>query len=178
VSPQPTPGGPVLARVDPTGEENAARADPGRWLTLTELAAQTGRRREALRSWAKRGARAGRIRTCTTNRGEVQVWATGELLAGLEPGPARADLGVDPVAGRVADPGRDEEVAGLRVRVEDLLERAVHAEGGLTAELRRSADLAAALAKAEARADRLEAALAEARRPWLARVLEGLRRKG
>ena len=29
-----------------------------------------------------------------------------------------------------------------------------------------------------ARADRLEAALAEARRPWLARVLEGLRRKG
>ena len=39
MSPQPTPDGPVLARVDPTGEENAARADPGRWLTLTELAA-------------------------------------------------------------------------------------------------------------------------------------------
>ncbi len=29
-----------------------------------------------------------------------------------------------------------------------------------------------------ARCDRLEAALAEARRPWLAKVLEGLRRKG
>jgi len=29
-----------------------------------------------------------------------------------------------------------------------------------------------------ARADRLEAVLAAARRPWLARVLEGLRRKG
>jgi hypothetical protein len=26
--------------------------------------------------------------------------------------------------------------------------------------------------------DRLEAALADARRPWLARVIEGLRRKG
>ena len=46
-----------------------------------------------------------------------------------------------------------------------------------------------ALARAEARADRLEAEhratvaelraeLAEARRPWLAKVLEGLRRKG
>jgi len=30
----------------------------------------------------------------------------------------------------------------------------------------------------QVRADRLEAALAEARRPWLAKVLEGLRRKG
>ena len=29
-----------------------------------------------------------------------------------------------------------------------------------------------------ARGDRLEAALAEARRPWLAKVIEGLRRKG
>ena len=36
-----------------------------------------------------------------------------------------------------------------------------------------------ALAEAEARATVREAArLAEARRPWLARVLEGLRRKG
>jgi hypothetical protein len=34
-----------------------------------------------------------------------------------------------------------------------------------------------ALAKAKARADRLEAALVEARRPWLARLLEALRRK-
>jgi hypothetical protein len=49
--------------------------------------------------------------------------------------------------------------------------------------------LAAALAKAEALADQLRAEhratvaelraeLAEARRPWLAKVLEGLRRKG
>ena len=33
------------------------------------------------------------------------------------------------------------------------------------------------LAKAEARGDRLEAALVEARRPWLARLLEAVRRK-
>ena len=55
-------------------------------------------------------------------------------------------------------------------------------EGELAAEQRRNAELVAtltaALTKAEARADRLEAALAEARRPWLAKVLEGLRRKG
>ena len=63
------------------------------------------------------------------------------------------------------------------------------AEGELAAEQRRGAELVATLTTAldreRARADRLEAealalarALAEARRPWLARVLEGLRRKG
>ena len=44
------------------------------------------------------------------------------------------------------------------------------AQGELAAELRRSADLAATV-------EHLRAELAEARRPWLARVLEGLRRK-
>ena len=51
------------------------------------------------------------------------------------------------------------------------MERAARAEG----------EAAAARAQLErelARGDRLEAALAEARRPWLAKVLEGLRRKG
>ena len=52
------------------------------------------------------------------------------------------------------------------------------AEGELAAEMRRNGDLAATLAVERARAERLEAALAEARRPWLARVLDGLRRKG
>ena len=73
----------------------------------------------------------------------------------------------------------------LRSRVDDLTEAVTdarigqaRADGELAAELRRSSDLAAALGKAEAQIGRLEAALAEARRPWLARVLEGLRRKG
>jgi hypothetical protein len=43
--------------------------------------------------------------------------------------------------------------------------------------LRRSAELREALALERARADRLEAALVEARRPWLARLLEAVRRK-
>ena len=51
--------------------------------------------------------------------------------------------------------------------------------GAALAELCAAADhtCAVALAGTEARAHRLEAALAEARRPWLAKVLEGLRRK-
>ena len=42
---------------------------------------------------------------------------------------------------------------------------------------RASSSLHEALARAEARGDRLEAALVEARRPLLARVLEALRRR-
>ena len=72
-----------------------------------------------------------------------------------------------------------------RARLEELLERAARAEGELVArdallatkeEL--VATLTATLAHERARADRLEAALVEARRPWLARVLDGLRRRG
>ena len=58
---------------------------------------------------------------------------------------------------------------------------AARAEGELTAEQRRNAELVATLRRrgeGRGRADRLEAELAEARRPWLAKVLEGLRRKG
>ena len=42
---------------------------------------------------------------------------------------------------------------------------------------RASWSLHEALARAEARGDRLEAALVEARRPWLARLLEAIRRR-
>jgi hypothetical protein len=93
----------------------------------------------------------------------------------------------------------DRDVAGDVIRDvarDGLLERAAHAEGEVAslrttvAELRaahaaETALLREALAREadhaaleRARADRLEAALAEARRPWLAKVLEGLRRKG
>ncbi len=71
-----------------------------------------------------------------------------------------------------------EALAELQREVTELATVAASAKGELAAELRRSADLAATLAVERSRADRLEAALAEARRPWLAKVLEGLRRKG
>jgi predicted nucleic acid-binding Zn-ribbon protein len=81
-----------------------------------------------------------------------------------------------------------EALAELRDELAEAKADAAAAKGELVAELRRSHDLAAALSKAESRAERLEgelaevrkraeAALAEARRPWLARVLEGLRRR-
>ena len=87
------------------------------------------------------------------------------------------------VRGRPTEPSADVDPnARADRRVEELLERAARAEG-------KAAVLHEALARAEARADRLEAEhratvaelraeLAEARRPWLAKVLEGLRRKG
>jgi hypothetical protein len=51
------------------------------------------------------------------------------------------------------------------------------AEGLREAQAAHIATLTATLDQERARGDRLEAALAEARRPWLARVLEGLRRR-
>ena len=83
----------------------------------------------------------------------------------------------------------EDEVNRWRGKAEEAGQRAARAGGELAAEQRRSADLTATLAAERemaramlalerARADRLEAALAEARRPWLAKVLEGLRRKG
>ena len=61
--------------------------------------------------------------------------------------------------------------------VAELRERIGRAEGELAAKDALVATLTTALAKAEARGDRLEAALVEARRPWLARLLEALRRR-
>ncbi len=66
----------------------------------------------------------------------------------------------------------------LQARVEELLERAVRAEGELAAKDALVAELRQVLDQERTRGDRLETALAEARRPWLARVLDGLRRKG
>jgi chromosome segregation ATPase len=86
--------------------------------------------------------------------------------------------GVETDRDAIGDSVMAEALAELQREVTELATVAAAAKGELAAELRRSSDLAAALSKAEARADRLEAALAEARRPWLAKVIEGLRRKG
>ena len=73
------------------------------------------------------------------------------------------------------DQWREELVAAYEARLAQARAegevRAVRAEGELAA-------TRAMLEREIARGDRLEAALAEARRPWLAKVLEGLRRKG
>jgi hypothetical protein len=162
----------------------AASAEPandgGRWLTLAEIAVRTGRHIDAVRSWAQRARRAERVRTQKNNRHELQVWLTPEQEAELAQ-VAASGASAETSAG---DLGAADLVSELRSRVDDLTEAIAEArigqaraEGELAAELRRSSDLAAALGKAEAQIDRLEAALAEARRPWLARLLDAARRK-
>ena len=151
-----------------------AEAEQGQWLTQAELASRSGRSIAAVRSWVRRRREQSLLRTQRSNRGETQVWTTPELLVEL---------------GQAGDMADDAPSAMLADEAGELRHMLGRAEGELAAELRRSADLTATLvAEREAhrmllehervRGDRLEAALAEARRPWLARVLDGLRRKG
>ena len=74
---------------------------------------------------------------------------------------------------------RDEALAEAdhwRRLVEDERVARVKAEAERNAERTLLAEARTALAAERARGDRLEAALTEGRRPWLAKVLEGLRR--
>src|SRR5689334_1512845 len=85
-----------------------------------------------------------------------------------------------------AEAGHDAALAQVRAEGDA---RAAKAEAELVAEKRLSTSLTMLLTEERARAERREAelrtavddmrtALAEARRPWLAKVIEGLRRKG
>src|SRR4051794_35158743 len=145
-------------------------------LTLAEAGKRLGRHPEALRALVRRH----RLPARRDNLGRLLL-----RLADLS-GPEHARP-AHPAAPEHAHPARPDPAELLELREGLAEERVARArlEGELVA---RDALLAAkdalagelreALARAEARAARLEAALAEARRPWLARVLEGLRRKG
>src|SRR3954452_14417380 len=143
-------------------------AEAGQWLTLAEVRDRTRRNTDGLRSWAKRGARSGKLRVRKSNKGEGQGVVTPEPLAALGEAATSAGLG--------------NELGDAEVR--QALAEARAAAASSAAEVRRleahlgdvRQTLTATLALERVRADRLEAALAEARRPWLARVLEGLRR--
>jgi hypothetical protein len=154
--------------------------DQGRWLTLAEIAARTGRHIDAVRSWAQRGRRSERLRTQKNNRHELQVWFTPELAPELAAGSASSAS----VTASAVDEGAAEAVTELRARVEELTEALAEArisqaraEGELAAETRRSTDLKDNLVVERERADRLEAALAEARKGWLERLIETLRKR-
>jgi hypothetical protein len=157
---------------------SADRPDNGAdtsWLTLDEAGQQLGLSKDALR---KRIAR-GRLEARLGNDGTTRVLVT----SATPPGP-----GLDGF-GQVLD---SPELVRLAVQLDDALERlegtardlmearerAARAEGAAEALSGRVQDLSGVLSAERARGDRLEAALAEARRPWLAKVLEGLRRKG
>ena len=155
-------------------------ADRGQWLTLAEIAARTGRHIDAVRSWAHRGRRTERLRTQKNNRHELQVWFTPELAPELATGTAS----VASFTALAGDEVAAEAATELRARVDELTEALIQArvsqaraEGELAAEARHSADLRAALDHERARTDRLAVELAEARKGWLERLLEAVRRR-
>jgi hypothetical protein len=155
------------------------------WLTLTEAAHRLGWHPRKLESrarregWQRRPANRGRA-------GEYLI--PDELLAPSSPSAARRGDVRDGANGGVNGAVVSAELAELRDLLEEertsrveAVERAAKAEGELAAEMRRNAELVTELremvAAERARADRLEATLAEARKPALVRLLEALRRR-
>ena|SRR5690349_1410639 len=147
--------------------------EPGEWLTLSAAAARLGWHLQRVQSRARREAWPKR----KANRGAA--------LEYLVPTSALAEPPDEPAA--EPDAVQDGVVAELREELAEARAEAAAAKGELTAELRRSQDLAAALSKAEVRTDRLEAELsevrkraeaqlAEARKPALVRIVEMFRR--
>src|SRR4051794_11108354 len=148
----------------------------GPWLTLSEAAARSGRHIDALRAMARRG----KLERRKGNAGQWLVRLP-EALPQDDSGIAHGDdSGMAEVAAELR-----EEVAELRValaRAEPQAEAAKAVAAAEVEAMRRqtAAELAArdaVTAELRARADRLEAALAEARRPLLLRLVDGLRRK-
>jgi hypothetical protein len=138
------------------------------WLTVAEAAPRLGLTVDGLRSRIKRGL-------ATTRKGNdgrlfVNVAMNG-ASQGDEPG---HDPGHEPAVAR--SDGHDAD----RDLLHDLLEardRAARAEAALVevrAALQREH---AAREREEARADKLAAELAEARKPWVVRVVEALRQR-
>ena len=167
-------------------------AGPGQWLSLAELTARSGAHIDRIRSWCKRASKAGRVHTRKGNDGHVRVWATPELVARLtqdggsvSPADELPSDQAGLVNGSLAGEAAAELVSELRTSLGEARERAARAESEARHLLGRAAkaetDLAGLAARVEVQErliTTLEAALAEARRPWLARVLEGMRRRG
>jgi hypothetical protein len=118
------------------------------WRGLTEAAEMTGQNRETLRSRARRGL-------IPSRRGNA-----GQLLVQIPDGMTRAAT--------ATDQGMTEALTELREEIADLRDRATRAES----ERDQATKVAEAqIAAAERIIARLEADLAEARRPWWRRVL-------
>jgi hypothetical protein len=140
-------------------------AGPEQWLTVSEAASRLGWHPDRVKSALRRG----RLQARKNNAGKWMVLVPSAM-------PDRAN---GPAGGRPDDTASDPVAmsAGNPAVIEAML-AAARAEGTLT-ELRGAVtELRQALDHERARGDRLEAALAEARRPLLLRLVEGLRRKG
>jgi hypothetical protein len=128
------------------------------WLLLSDAGRRLGLSRGALR---KRIAR-GRIEARKGNDGLVRVLVTGDT----EPG--QGQDGASPVHGDGA--GSVPEIVHLLSTLADARVAAARAEGECIA-------LRAQVADLKGERDRLEVALVEARKGWLERLLEAVRRR-
>jgi hypothetical protein len=141
----------------------------GTWLRPDEAASRLGTTVEAVRSRIRRGS----LRSQRGNDGRIRILVNAT-------GPDQT-----PTSDNRSATDRDDADDWLRTERSEALIEADHwrsvAEDERTGRVRAEAELAAArtmLDQERTRADRIEAALLETRKPWLARVLEGLRRKG
>src|SRR3954454_4690765 len=135
------------------------QADAGQGLSQSEAALRLGWKLNRVIA----ARRSGRLQARKGNRGEWLVLVPGGVGNAPDPSP---------------DPAETELVAELREEMAELKHSLGRAEGRAEALLQQVSSLAENLSAERARGDRLEAARAEARGPWLARVLEGLTRKG
>jgi hypothetical protein len=161
--------------------------DGGRWLTYSEAAKVTGELPDKLRAMVRRGRLQAR-RPDQSNDGKARVLVPPHMIRAGQ-GDGLVDAMATGQAGDHAESqGEAEPVAVLREELAEARERAAHAEGRAGALAEQIVGMAAAIAKAEARAERLEAdladvrkraeaELAEARKPALLRLIEALRRR-
>ena len=138
------------------------------WLPISEAAPRLGMTVDGLRSRIRRGL-------VTPRKGN-----DGRLLVPVSMDGAATghDRSVDTLDGH--DDALDElraENTELRVTVARLEERLAASDRLNAVEAKRSTELMDTLTAERARADRLEAALAEARRPLLLRLIDGIRRR-
>jgi hypothetical protein len=142
-------------------EDEDSPGPPGEWVTIAEAARRIGITPKAVRERVRHGTLAWKP------HGNV-----GRLVLVTEPPrEPSASPGEPPRPhGESGDEGAAELVADLREALAEERVARARAEGRLEAELRRADEL-------RAERDRLEADLREARKPWVVRVVETIRRR-
>lgn len=129
----------------------------GQWLSQSEAGVKLGWKLNKVIA----ARRSGRLQGQKGNRGEWLVFVPDDLLAGPEPGSSSAEADVE---------------AELREELAEVRHALGRAEGRAEMLALQASSLTETLALERARADRLEMALAEARKPLLLRLVEAIKR--